>query len=104
MGTVGCQGICSKAPQIPQGLSWREDIWGNLGVSQIGACLYLYYMAGGHFMLMLRGSSQSYYFRVGNKRGNKLQETLQVASNLKKKKKISHLTEAVIGLIWLSFG
>ena len=55
-------------------------------------------------MLMLRGSSQSYYFRVGNKRGNKLQETLQVASNLKKKKKISHLTEAVIGLIWLSFG
>ena len=37
MGTVGCQGICSKAPEIPQGLSWREDIWGNLGVSQIGA-------------------------------------------------------------------
>ena len=36
-------------------------------------------------MLMLKGSSQPYYSRVGNKRGNKLQKTLQVSSNLKKK-------------------
>lgn len=46
-------------------------------------------MAGGHFMLMLKGSSQPYYSRVGNKRGNKLQKTLQVSSNLKKKSVIS---------------
>ena len=40
-------------------------------------------------MLMLKGSSQPYYSRVGNKRGNKLQKTLQVSSNLKKKSVIS---------------
>lgn len=41
MGTAGCQGIPSKAPQIPEGLSRLEYIWGSPRFSGIGVYIFI---------------------------------------------------------------
>lgn len=66
MGTVGCQGILSKAPWKHQGLSRLEYIWG-IHVSLGQVYVYLPDMAWGHFMLMITGSSQLYSPRMEKK-------------------------------------
>ena len=46
MGTVGCQGILSKAPWKRQGLSRLEYIWGNPRLSGTGVCVFTWHGLG----------------------------------------------------------
>lgn len=93
MGTVGCQGILSKAPQIPLGLSRLQCIGGNPSISRIG----VYVFTQGSL-----GSFHAEYHRTVTAMLIEVEEkVINHSKHFKSPQswKASHLNEAAVGLM-----